>query len=134
MMKIAKDRVIDPNNQFYPSEPNNDGALSSDISVDLGPNSERDEPPDQFELQLKKQISRAILRDAHLDVFETISLSHPLEDENANDFSSSKDQLVHDQGGPFDSEKVGNSATRYKSFKPKPEDYVTELTKVSMIK
>ena len=46
MMKIAKDRVIDPNNQFYRSEPNNDGALSSDISVDLGPDSERDEPPD----------------------------------------------------------------------------------------
>lgn len=45
-MKISRQRVIDLDEPFEEEDPNNYGALTSDISVDLALESERDEPPD----------------------------------------------------------------------------------------
>lgn len=53
VMKISRPRVIDLDEPYEVPEPMNDGALSSDISVDLAPDSEREFSPDEFEKQLK---------------------------------------------------------------------------------
>ena len=96
VMKIAHMRVIDSDEPYEEDEPNNDGALSSDISVNLDLDVVGEDPPNEVELKLKEAISKALLRGAHLKSEEIMSLFYPIEvNESSPDFSNTNQSLIN---------------------------------------